>query len=225
VDLWKSYISPKELSELRFHKALRELFRHYLEKGEVNTLLLSKGNGFPTPLFWQHPTRTNNFYSWSTDFVKVFSRSDAGVAEEEQRLNKQISDWGILINHGYFVRNIYEDGVLSEQNGKIVIDPYFDKTLGLMARMREERNLYTTTVRKLLEYWILCEKISFYYAPDGSVFLSNNNDKAIKGLSLAVHADSVKINGNIPESRRVGENTVFWFDIPAGNCVKITVVP
>jgi hypothetical protein len=44
-------------------------------------------------------------------------------------------------------------------------------------------------------------------------------------LSLAVHADSVRINGKIPESRKVGENTVFWFDIPAGNCVKITVVP
>ena len=225
VNLWKSYLSPKELKELRFDKALRVLFRHYHEKGEENTLLSSKGNGFPTPLFWQHPTRTNNFYSWSTDFVKVFSRSDIGVKEEEQRLNKQISEWGILINHGYFVRNNFEDGVLSEQNGKIVIDPYFDKTLGLMDRMHQEGNLYTTTVRKLLDYWILIENISFNYSPDGSVFLSNNNDKAINGLSIAVHADSVRINGEIPKSRRVGDNTIFWFDIPAGNCVKISFTP
>ena len=225
VDLWKSYLSPKELTDLRFDKALMELFRHYHEKGEVNTLLLSKGNGFPTPLFWQHHTRTNNFYSWSTDFVKVFSRSDIGVNEEEQRLNKQISDWGILINHGYFVRNVYEDGVLSEQNGKIVIDPFFDKTLSLMDRMHEEGNLYTTTVRKLLDYWILTENISFDYSPDGSIFLSNNNDKAIKGLSLAVHAGSVRINGEIPRSRRAGENTIFWFDMPAGKRVRITVEP
>ena len=225
VNLWNSYLSPKELKELRFDKALRVLFRHYHEKGEENTLLLSKGNGFPTPLFWQHHTRTNNFYSWSTDFVKVFSRSDIGVKEEEQRLNKQISEWGILINHGYFVRNNFEDGVLSEQNGKIVIDPYFDKTLGLMDRMHQEGNLYTTTVRKLLDYWILTENISFNYSPDGSIFLSNNNDKAINGLSLAVHADSVRINGEIPKSRRVGDNTIFWFDIPAGNCVKISFTP
>ena len=119
---------------MRFDRAFKELVRRYLKKGEINSGLTSKGDGFPTPLFWQHRTRTNNFYSWATDFVKVFDRSDTGVKEEEERLKKQISDWGIFINHGYFVRNLYEDGVLKDQEGKIVIDPYFDKTLNQMAR-------------------------------------------------------------------------------------------
>jgi hypothetical protein len=221
VDLWKSYFSSKEINELRFYTAVKELVKRSHEKGETNSLLLNRGDGFPTPLYWQHHTRTNNFYSWATDFVKIFNRSETGIKDEQKRLNKQISDWGIFINHGYFVRNHYEDGVLSEHNGKIVIDPYFDKTLEIMATMGKEGNLYTTTIRNLLDYWILIENISFDYMPDGTIYINNLNDKSIKGFSLAIKADVVRIDGEIPKSRRAGDDTVIWFDIPARQRVKL----
>jgi hypothetical protein len=221
VDLWKSYLSQTELNEMRFDKAIEELVKRYFQKGEVNSLLQSKGSGFPTPLFWQHPTRTNNFYSWATDFVKIFNPSDIGVNEEQQRLNKQISDWGIFINHGYFVRNHNEDGVLSEQNGKIVINPYFDKTLEFIARRSEEGDLYITTIRDLLDYWVLIENISFDYMPEGAIYINNLNNKSIDGFSLAIKAHNIRIDGKVPKSRKAGDDTVVWFDLPARERVRL----
>ena len=224
VNLWKRYMSSKELNEMRFYNAFREMVRRYLDKGELNSLMFYKGHAFPTPLFWQHLTQTRNFYSWVTDYVKgTINLSVKKVKVEQKLLNKLISDWGIFINHGYFVRNGYHDDVLSERNGKIIINPYFDKILGLMARMREEGDLYITTIRDLLDYWVLIENISFNYMPDGVIYINNGNDEPIKGLSLVVHANTVRINGEIPKFRRVGENTIFWFDIPAKHSVSMQV--
>jgi hypothetical protein len=226
VSLWKRYLSPKELKEMSFYTALRELVRRYLDNGELNSLRSYKGNAFPTPLFWQHLTQTRNFYSWVTDYGKPVSNLSAKKVKVEQKLlNKLISDWGIFINHGYFVRNGQDDDVLSEPNGKILINPYFDKILGLMARMREEGDLCITTIRDLLDYWVLIENISFDYMPDGVIYINNGNAEPIKGLSLVVHAHAVRINSEIPKFRRVGENTIFWFDIPAKHSVRMQVEP
>jgi hypothetical protein len=224
VNLWKRYLSPEELNKIRFYTAFSEMVRRYQDKGELNSLMSYKGNAFPTPLFWQNLTQTRNFYSWVTDYAKpVRDLTAKKVKVEHELLNKLISDWGIFINHGYFVRNSQEDGDLSEHNGKLVVNPYFDKILELMARLRDEGDLYITTIRDLLDYWILIGKISFDYMPDGVINITNGNDRPIKGLSLVVHANTVRINGEIPKIRRIGEDTIFWFDIPAKHSVRLQV--
>jgi hypothetical protein len=223
-NLWKRYLSPEELNKIRFYAAFREMIRRYLDNGESNSLLSYKGNAFPTPLFWQNITQTRNFYSWVTDSWKKYSNLSAKEVKVEQKLlNKLISDWGIFINHGYFVRNGHEDDVLCERNGKIVINPYFDKILANMARMRDEGDLYITTIRDLLDYWVLIENISFDYMSDGVIYIKNDNDEPIKGLSLVVLANTVRINGEIPKFRRVGKNTIFWFDLTAKQSVRMQI--
>ena len=206
---------------MKFPIALIELSKRIDDKGQLDSFLPNRGNSFPTPLFWQHPTRTNKLYSWVTDYVKTFSHSDQGVKEEEGNLEKLISDRGIFINHGYFVRNLYEDGVLINSNGKITTNPYFDQTLAIMARMHEKGDLYITTIRELLDYWVLIENISFDYMTDGTIYINNLNDKPIKGFSFAIKADNVRIDGTIPESRRDGDDTILWFDISAGLSVRL----
>lgn len=224
VNLWKRYLSPAELKRKRFLKSFKAMVSRYNDKGELNSLLSYKGNAFPTPLFWLHPTRTADFYSWVTDYVKpVSDLSERYVTTEKKLLDKLVSDRGIFINHGYYVRRIPGEDVLSESNGKLVINPYFDKILGIMAQMRDDGDLYITTIRDLLDYWILTEKISFDYLNDGTILLTNNNDKPVKGLSLVIRADNVRIDGAIPSSRRVDENTIFWFDIAAGKTIRIEI--
>ena len=222
--LWKRYFSPEELKSLRFYTAFKELIKRYNEKGELNSLRPNKGNAFPTPLFWQNLTQSRNFYSWVTDYSKEVSNLSAKKVNVEQKLiNKLISDWGVFINHGYFVRNDHDNGVLSERNGKTIINPYFDQILGLMSLKHEEGDLYITTIRDLLDYWVLIEKISFDYMPDGEIYVNNGNDEPIKGLSLVVQANTVRINGEIPKFRRIGKNTIFWFDIPAKQSIRMQV--
>jgi len=218
-NVWKRYLSPEELNKIKFGAALREMVTRYEEEGESNSLLSYKGSAYPTPLFWQHPTQTRNFYSWTTDYGKPYSSlSSKKVMAEQKLLNKLILEWGVFINHGYYVRNNLDDGVLSQLNGKMVINPYFDQILGLMSRMRDDGDLYITTIRDLLDYWIRIEKISFKYMPNGVIYIYNNGTEQIKGLSLVVNADTIRVNGEIPKFRRTGDDTIFWLDIKAGEC-------
>jgi hypothetical protein len=221
LNLWRKSFSPEELTQKGFFISVKELFKRSGEKGELNSFLPHRGNAYPTPLYWQHQTRTSGFYSWATDYVGTFSHTGEGVKEEEAKLDKLISERGIFINHGYFVRNLSEDGVLIKVDGKLTASPYFNQTLDIMAHMYNRGDLYLTTIRDLIGYWILAENISFDYMPDGVIIIRNVNDKPIKGFSLAVKANNPRINGVIPKSRRSGDETIMWFDIPAGESVAL----
>jgi len=221
LNLWRKSFSPAELKQNGFFISIKELFKRSGHKGELNSFLPHRGNAYPTPLFWQHQTRTSDFYSWVTDYVGTFSHTGKGVKDEEAELNKLISDRGIFINHGYFVRNLSEDGVLIKTDGKITASPYFNQTLDMMAQMYNRGDLYITTIRDLLDYWILAENISFDYMPDGVIIIRNVNDKPIKGISLAIKANNPHINGLMTKSRRSGDETIIWFDIPAGESVAL----
>jgi hypothetical protein len=221
LNLWRRCFYAGELQKMGFPGALKELISRFGEQGELNSFLPERGNAFPTPLFWKHPTRTGNFYSWATDYVKIFSHSEHGVRDEEQKLNKLISNRGIFINHGYFVRNTYEDGVLLNSGGKIKANPYFNQTLDIMSRMHEKGDLYITTIRDLLDYWVLIENISFDYMPDGAIYVNNLNDKPIIGFALAVKSQKIRIDGEIPKSKRAGDDTILWFDLQPGQHVRL----
>jgi hypothetical protein len=221
LNLWRRNFSSRELHKMGFTRALKELFTRVNQKGELNSFLPGRGNAFPTPLYWEHSTRTRHFYSWSTDYFKTFSHSEQEVKNEEEKLSKLISDWGIFINHGYFVRNLYVDGVFINSGGKITASPYFNQTLAIMARMREKGDLFITTIRDLIDYWVMIENISFDYMPDGTILIKNLNDRAIPGFSLAIRADTVRINGEIPNCRITGDDIVFWFDFTAGQSVRL----
>jgi hypothetical protein len=228
VDFLKHYVSPKDLKKLGFTTLFKEILKRYNNKGELNSLKPNKGNAYPTPLYWQNITHTRSFYSWTTDYVKDYGKLTTNNAEkqfnmEEIQLNEMVANWGIFISHGYFVRNRKGHNIFSEINGKIVINPLFDKILEYMARMRNNGELYLTTIRDLLDYWILIENVCFDYMPDGKINVINLNNEPIKGLSIALHAKTVRINGEIPEHKQVGEETIVWFDIPGKSLASLQV--
>lgn len=144
---------------------------------------------------------------------------------EKRQLDSLNNDWRVFINHGYYVRNRSDDYYLIEQDGTLKINPLFDHVLDIMADMRNKGDLDLTTIKDLMNYWILTENISFQYSPDGTVMICNDNDTAVYGLSFAVHASKVSLNGKIPGSRKVGDDTVFWFDISAHDKVSMQIYP
>ncbi len=230
VDFWRQYLSSSELSKMGFFRSIAELKRRYSYHEELNTLKPAKGNSYPTPLYWQHLSRTRNFYSWTTDYSyenlskKMWSNEAENIYKMElSNLEKLVDDRGIYISHGYYIRNLPGEDVTEDVNGALVLNQYFEKILENMAQMRDEGNLYITTIRDLLDYWILTEKISFSYMPDGIIYVYNNNDKPVKGLSLAVKSSEILVNGSVPEHRMAGDETIFWFDIEAGERAILSV--
>ena len=233
-ELWKRYLSQKELKEMTFFASSFQLLKRHSSKYEMNSMKPIKGESFPTPLYWQNITRAGQFYSWVTNYVKDYdelagdnSKSQFALELEIENINKLINDWGVFINHGYYVRNRTgpDHGIWTEREGKIIINPNFDRVLEYMARLRDDGRLYITTIRDLLDYWILIENISFEYMPDGIIYVFNNNEKSINGLSMVVRANAIRVNNDIPKFKKAGENTIFWFNMQAKECVRLQVSP
>lgn len=214
---WRAYLSPREMEEMGVFLSAIELLkrRKYDGKYESNSFLKRKGDGYPTPLYYQHPTLTGQFYSWPTTFSKEYGNLSENEGRiESDRILRLIEDWGVFINHGYFPRIRSGNDVINEVNGKFVIDPFFNQILHIMSEYRDEGDLFITTIRELINYWIMIEKISFEYLLDGTIRVNNNNDLPIHGLSMAVRARDIRVNGKLPHSKLVGEDIIFWFDIP-----------
>ena len=229
AELWRRLWYLHDYQGYNLFSAFFKLLNGYFPMVELNSLQPSRGNSYPTPLYWQNITRTGQFYTWPTEFV--YGEVSPSMAEnqlinEKRQLEMLKSNRGIFINHGYYVRNGVNDFVLSEKNGEYVISPYFDQVLNLMAKMRDEGDLYITTIKDLLNYWILTENISFEYKSDGTIYILNNNEESVKNLSLVLNADAddIRINNEIPASRQAGEDAIIWFDMPAKGHVCLQVV-
>lgn len=224
--LWDNHLSSRQLTDMKPYQAFIQLFKSIADPGiEMNSFFPDKGDSYPTPLYWQNKAYSGDFYSWVTDYVQDYRYLESHGAEkalekDKNQFDQLISDWGIFIEHGYYVR---DHDVITEYDGHLRINPYFDELLSYLQDNQEKGTIYNTTVRELLDYWILSENISFTYFPDGTINLFNNNDKGIEGLSLAVRAESVLVDGVKPSSRRYNDDLVFWFDIPAMTSKKITL--
>jgi len=224
VSLWKNFLSSRELKEMTPFQAIKELNRRYHNKFESNSLMPGMGDSYPTPLYWQHPTRTNNFYSWATDFVQLFVDLSPEIVEQEQiQIDNLVKNRGIFISHGYYVRKHDSKVIISDEKGKLVVNPYFNEILSSIAQKRDKGELYTTTVRDLLDYWIKLENVTFEYLPGGEIEITNNNDKPIQGLSIAMKTDKVSIDNKIPSTKKLGEDTIIWFDVNAGEKVRMRI--
>jgi len=57
--------------------------------------------------------------------------------------------------------------------------------------------------------------------PDGAIYVNNLNDKPIIGFALAVKSQKIRIDGEIPKSKRAGDDTILWFDLQPGQHVRL----
>ncbi|MBE0653875.1 MAG: hypothetical protein IH594_08760 [Bacteroidales bacterium] len=213
-DYRKSYFGENSVTSLL--KLLHGSFPMF----ELNSFQRLGTTALPTPLYWQNRTIAGSFYSWTTEYVYnglAVENPEKWVSTEKIGLDILLKDRGIFINHGYYIRNSKKNRVLTHVDGKQVVSPEFDEILSYMDSLRFNGDLWITTIKDIMNYWLMTENISFEYTSDGSVEISNFNDIAIKGLSLAVRAkkDNLKLDGVEPFSKQAGDDTVLWFDIPA----------
>jgi len=216
VSLWQHYISTKDLKKLSFMKSVKLLAERQDNKFELDNLRSEMDNALPTPLFWQHPTRTQLVYSWSTYTVNHYDDlSFEEIRQDEKKVTNLIDNRGVFIDHTYCVRDVGPNNVVIQKDGKLIINPYFNKYLKYLGEKRDQGKLCLTTIKDLMDYWISLKNVSFRYLNNNEIKIFNHNSKPIKGLSLVVNSDKVLINGTVPFMKHTGGETIFWFDIPA----------
>ncbi len=228
TELWSRYSFLTTFGDNNLFEALVKIIQGNLPMQELNSQRPFMGNSFPTPLFWQNPTYSKQFYSWPTEFVyygATWHMDSVNMISEQRQLDKLIENRGIFFNHGYFVRNAESDGILYLHEGRLTIDPHFDNLLKYMDMKRNDGNLLLTTVRDFLDYRLQIENIVFDYKPDGSIDIMNNNQFEVKGLALAIGTDAedIDLKGMKFCSRKDEDDTIIWFDMPADTSVNLTI--
>ena len=220
AELWRRYRYRKSYLGETAYESLLNLSKGHFPMFELNSLQPLKGSALPTPLFWQNEAISKSIYSWPTEYVYhglSNINTDRQLQIEKRQLDFLLKDWGVFFNHGYYVRNGVDDNIILNRDGRLVINPLFDQILEYMDNQRDKGDLFITTVKDLLNYWLLLEKVRFVYNTDGTIDIFNDNDQEIRGLSLAVSKYSGKIllDGTEPKTRSIDDDIIYWFDIPA----------
>lgn len=216
ADFWKQHDTTY------FWHYSSEDITHWHE-GKNDLMQIARGDRYPTPLFWVHPTVTGPFYSWaaiSTRKLKVFS---------ENSLTSLIQNWGVCINHVYppeLPETLSTSEFLCQDSNQFLRShPDFDETLSRMAKLREEGKLNVTTVSRLMDYWIQLQKVKFFYQNRNEVIILNQNKSQIKGISLAFKNKKMKIyvDGKQPEQKIIDDDLIIWFNLKPLSSVKISI--
>lgn len=230
TEFWGRYNFLKLYSDKNIIEAFFTIIHGSFPLLELNSHRPIMGHSFPTPLYWQNPTYSGQFYSWPTefDYNGVTRKLDsANVHEEKRHLDRLIEKRGVFFNHGYYVRNSEHDEILALHKGELIVNPYFDSILAYMDKKRDNGDLLLTTVRELLDYRLQVENIVLDFKPDGSIDILNNNHQEVRSLALAVRSDPENINleGAEYHYKQVDDDTIVWFNIPANTAVSITFDP
>jgi hypothetical protein len=230
LNFWIHYLTSEELRGMSFLSGSLKALQTFIHRKDLYLLDRGRDEAFPVPVYWMNPTRTESFYSWGTHYVSTYdelSTDKAGrqVERERQQIEDLIDNQSIFINHGYFVRGIPNVDPTTENDGRIILNPYFEEILRYMAGKRDEGDLMITTIKGLLDYLIQTERIEFQYSRNGDVEVINNNNSCVRGLAMSVRNADVLVDGTVPASRVHGEDRIFWFDIQAHDTMTLKLSP
>ncbi len=194
--------------------------------GSMEKMYSGYGDFFPKPDFWQHPTRTNGFYHWPTASVLyIKSEREWNYFFSPHQFNVFVNNWGVEINHCYPAWTKPGKGFWKyNSDSSIIAMEGFNRTLALMQQLKLKNVLNVTTVQNFLNYQLAVEKVEYSVLPDGRINITNHSAGPLKGLSFAVKAKAVTVNGLRPDQKQVDDDIVFWFDLLAGQSALIRVI-
>lgn len=206
-------------------------FWHYSAEDTANTNVsldlyqTHKNDSLRTPLYWSHPTVTGPFYTWAAAVVP----EDTMYQYSGKNLYELIHNRGVFINHTYLARVPSSERagrfMIRNANGEWVIHPALDQLLKKLSTLRDQGDLYLTTVRDIMNYWIAVSQVRIEYAPSGAIWLHNQSNQKISGLSMATQSNEVFVNGKKPLQREVDGERIFWFDLEPGARAVISSNP
>ncbi len=184
------------------------------------------GNFIPDPDYWTHHSRSGDLIHWPTKSV-LFMPDDKlwEYNFSEMAMNEFVQNWGVEINHCYPAWVDPAKGFwLYDADSTIVAAPGLNRTLERMSILRNEGKLNVTTIKEFIDYQLAIEQIRYEILPDGRVKITNASNKYLKGLSFATKAKRVLVNDQIPEQKIVGDDIVFWFDLPSNQSKLIRMI-
>lgn len=224
--------SPQYARELWNNYGIHYFWNPYLE--EVNPFIEWGFNGhlqlpypgygdlFPNRMICRHPNFSEALMWSTTGTLEVHHERFWGYLFHPERLQELIRNRAIYINHVYPAWVSESKGFWRfDEHGKAMAQPGFNDALSRIAKLREEHKLLPTTIAELLAYYESLQLLDYQILDAGRILITHNGHNKIEGLGMAVVADHIEINGIMPDTKRSGQDIIFWFDIEPGESVQI----
>ena len=194
--------------------------------GSIEKMFSGYGDFYPKPDYWQHSSRTAAFYHWPTASVLYIEKEGLwNYFFSPYQMNLFTHDWSVDINHCYPAWVKPGKGLWKyNSDSTIVAMDGFNHTLALMQQLKLKGLLNITTIEDFMNYQIAIEQVEYAVLPDGRIRITNPTAHPIKGLSFAVKAKAVTVNGLRPTQKQSDGNLIFWFDLSPGHSTLIRVV-
>lgn len=194
--------------------------------GSIEKMYSGYGDFFPKPDYWQHPTRTAGFYHWPTASVLYIEKEGLwNYFFSPYQLNLFTHNWGVEINHCYPAWTKPGKGFWKYDNDSTVVAMEgFNRTLSLMQQLKLNGLLNVTTVEDFMNYQLAINQIEYVVLSDGRIRVTNPAKDPLVGLSFAVKAKAVTVNGLKPAQKYADNNLIFWFNLAPGQSALIRLV-
>ncbi len=181
------------------------------------------GDAFPDKNISRHPDFAEALLWTTTGTLEIPLEEMWGYYFHPKRLHELIRFRSVHINHVYPAWVKAGKGFWRfDENDHIVASPGFNGALQNIAYLRDAGLLKPTTIASQLAYYEALQNIDYEIIGTGIAAIRNNNNFTIEGLSMAIRASAVVIEGKTIQSKRSGEDLIFWFDIGANEEVLIT---
>lgn len=213
-DLWKQH------GITYFWNAAIEEFRPF-DKWDFDGQLIipfpGYGDAFPDNIIQLHPNH-QDIWMWSTSGTLEVPTEDLwDYYFHPQRLEQLIRFRSVWINHVYPAWVVEQKGYWKwDEDGKIQSMSGLDKSLERISEYRSEGKINVFTLKDYLNYFTALQQLQFEFEEDGSLAIQNGGTD-IYGLSFIIKGKIPLVDGKIPPSKPLDNQTVFWFDLPANH--------
>lgn len=171
---------------------------------------------------------TQGFYPVDIDgknnifFFDSFWVNDCDGVYSPQNIDRLIKEKGLHIGHNYFC--VDEKHYLNLSFKKIddyyYISDKFQQNLEYLAKCQKENKVWVTNTSKFGDYYSAWSKVQVEYLSDKKLFIKNNSNDRIDGLTFSFKIESEFGKKDIFFSKRkirnylIRQNEVyFWFDL------------
>jgi len=197
-------------------------YRNWGYNGHMELPFSGFGDAFPDRQISIHPAVPEAVMWSTTGTLEVPNDALWDYYFHPQRLVSLIENRSILITHVYPAWVKEGKGYWNfDKDGKVQAMEGFNRTLAKIAALREKRMLLPITNSDLIGYQEAVKTLVFSYPNSNTTLITNNSKQAIKGVSLAVKAFEIEIEGKQFESKENGDDLIFWFNMEAGETVTI----
>ena len=231
--LWNPYYEENRMEQWCFDNNLTQPYPGFgdaLPNRQITTLEVENGTAKPSTKRSELKRRTENsqlsalssqLLTWCTpSTLEVYNDYEWDYYFSEERLEKLVDQHSVHIIHAYPAWVNPAKGFWTyDADSTIIAQPGFNRALARIATLRDEHKMLPMTIKTYLDYY--SSLLSVGYEIIDAEHIQLHSSRTIKGFTLLCPAPIRFEDNRYYEFRKAGDMYYIWFDLKAGEEVRI----